>query len=128
MGSEESKTDRDEDGIEQEEGLLRLIEVNVATLDEFKTILQSLLPSKGQPIKSLEVYIGSLTAAQLAYLFEILADNPSDSLENILFWQVSFPVSQSIELEQQVERASQHLKKLKTLMVYSCRFPNEPTR
>ena len=93
MGSEESKTDRDEEGIDQEEGLLRLIEVNVATLDEFKTVLQSLLPAKGQPIKSLEVYIGSLSAAQLAYLFEILAENPSDSLENILFWQVSFPVS-----------------------------------
>ena len=85
--------------MEQEVGLLRLIEVNVPTLEEFKTVLQSLLPVKDQAIKSLEVYIGSLTAAQLAYLFELLADNPSDSLENILFWQVSFPVSQSAELK-----------------------------
>ena len=86
--SEESKTDRDEDQIEAEEGLLRLIEISVPSLDEFKATLQSLLPRDGKPIKSLEVYIGSLTAAQLAYLFELLADNPSESLENILFWQV----------------------------------------
>jgi len=61
----------------------------------------------------------------------LLADNPCDTLENVLFWQVSFPKSPSPVLEEQVEqveRASERLKQLKTLMFYCCRFPNETAR
>jgi len=58
----------------------------------------------------------------------LLADNPCDTLENVLFWQVSFPKSLSPVLEEQVERASERLKQLKTLMFYCCRFPNETAR
>ena len=49
-------------------------------------------------------------------------------MENILFWQVRFPKSLSLMLEEQISRASQHIRKLKTFMVYSCQFSNEDAR
>jgi len=61
--SEEIKSERNEEDGDLEAGLLRLIEVNVSTLDEFKAVVAPLMPKGGQPIRSLEVYIGSLTVA-----------------------------------------------------------------
>lgn len=68
---------------------MRLINVNVRSLDEFKAIVQSLLPVDGV-IRGLEVYIGRLTASQLNYLFELLSENESDAIDNLLFWKVTF--------------------------------------
>lgn len=55
-----------------EEGIVRLIDVADATLEEFQATVKQLLPKNGKPIRSLEVYLGHLRAAQLAHLFDLL--------------------------------------------------------
>jgi len=85
-----------------EAGHVRLVNVNTRSLDEFKAIVQSLLPADGV-IRGLEVYIGRLTMPQLNYIFELLSANESDSIENLLFWKVIFKRSACQQLEHSIE-------------------------
>ena len=55
-----------------EAGIVRLVNISVRSLDEFKAIVNSLMPADGI-IRGLEVYIGKLTAQQLCYLFGLLS-------------------------------------------------------
>ena len=107
--------------------MVRLIDVKVDSLDEFKSLVTPLLPPDGM-LKCLEVYICKLTAQQLAFLFEILSKNRKDSIENLLFWKVEFLGQDSPLLGYQVEQAVQRLRQMKTFMVYQCSFPNQSIR
>ena len=80
-------------------------------------------------IKGLEVYIGKLTTTQLSYLFELLCSNQCESLDNVLFWKVTFPNSSSCQLlASMTEQASLKVRRMQTLMVYCCEFQEEAAR
>lgn len=78
--------------------------MRVPTLQQFKSHVLTLLPKDGK-IKSLEVYIGELTATQLGYLLELVSSIASGEMINILFWKVTFLQSESSTLDYMVERA-----------------------
>lgn len=59
------------------------------TLAQFKSEVESLLPPD-RKLKSLEVYIGELTAPQLSYLFELISKVEGGEMVNLIFWKVSF--------------------------------------
>lgn len=125
---EEAKSIANDSASHAEEDILRLIDVNASSLAEFKRIVKKLLPKGGKPVKSLEVYIGILTAQQLAHLFELVNDRAHRTMENIIFWKVTFPKSASSVLEEFAERLGEGLQGLKTLMVYCCLFSEESSR
>ena len=111
-----------------EPGMVRLIDTNVNSLEEFKAVVEPLLPKDGEQIRSVEVYLGSITATQLAYIFELISKVPTNTLDNLLFWKVTFLESASSLLDYQAEQAGRSLRSLKTIMIYNCVFSNGPAR
>lgn len=53
--------------------MVRLIDTRASSLEEFKAIVEPLLPPDGGQIRSVEIYLGAITATQLAYIFELIS-------------------------------------------------------